>query len=51
MGTDEQTCRGSFFLGTACGYCARCKDDLAKAYPAKDELTRLRARVAELEGG
>lgn len=27
---DERTCRGSITLGTACGSCRRCREEMAK---------------------
>lgn len=47
------TCRGSYALGTACGRCERCKQEVAARYPApfyasaQDEVKALRSAIAD----
>lgn len=43
MGNPEHVCKGSWGLGTACGYCGKCGDE------AKLLIPKMMARIAELE--
>lgn len=42
---NQATCKGSLILGTACGNCLRCKEEIKKI---KQELEKMREKVAEV---
>lgn len=46
---NEVTCKGSYALGTACGLCSKCIQEMKEAYPPKGEVHQLRVLPAPID--